>query len=713
MTLRSRGLRIAALLFLAASLLAPSGGTFAAPAGAVAAPADATGGLSREKIVRKAPPPSGIWQFRNTGSTPQAMTHIGCPQSTGPYKDDVRANQDQSCMPQDETSIAVNPRNSANLVGGANDYRLGWGTSGFYTSKDGGTTWKDGIIPFPTLPDGDNLDGGGDPAIAFDRQGYVYYADLNFNRTDDTNGVFVSRSLNGGDTWSRPCVPIDATPTNPNDNAAKCGGIGDPRTPGDGVVTFLYDNNTSADGSISFNDKEYIAVGPRPTGVAPKCFGAINHAVVPCRTGTVGVDRIYVTWTFFEYTFTPVGAFYRSSLIYMSYSDDRARSWSPPKPISGNAPFCMDYSAYGIRPGCSVNQFSVPTVHPTTGFLYVAFYNGNTPDENQYLVVRSLNGGQTFSQPAFVTPVYDRNYPTAGSDATYGENRPDCSQRGQSPGRQVLTNTCFRVTPAGNIVVDKRGGAYANDLYLVLSDNRSGTARKSNTDIYLFKSTNGGRNWTRATRVNNDPSVLTGSREDPNSTVRGNDQWFPWVDISPAGDLNVVFFDRRLDTTSTKIEWTRSRQYPGNYLTWLWGAQCRVGSPTSQQLPAAGPCVIDDTLQPQPTAPVNPGPGRVAGQGQTRFPFRNFAISDAPSNMDYAFRAGLFIGDYNNVAVRGNTAHALWTDARNGRSSRFQRGRNPACEQSDVYFDRYSAVSGVSDAVARSTDSRFLYWSCP
>jgi hypothetical protein len=112
--------------------------------------------------------------------------------------DDRRANQDYACFPQNETSISANPRNPRNLVGGANDYRLGWGTSGFYASTDGGKSWYDGVIPFPSLPSGDNLDGGGDPALVHDRDGVVYYADINFNRTDDTNGIWVSRSTNGG-----------------------------------------------------------------------------------------------------------------------------------------------------------------------------------------------------------------------------------------------------------------------------------------------------------------------------------------------------------------------------------------------------------------------------------------------------------------------------------------------------------------------------------
>ena len=81
------------------------------------------------------------------------------------HGDDTRANTEYSCFPQNETSIAVNPTSSRNIVSGANDYRLGWASSGFYASSDGGKHWYDGLIPFPSLPNGDNLDGGGDPAL--------------------------------------------------------------------------------------------------------------------------------------------------------------------------------------------------------------------------------------------------------------------------------------------------------------------------------------------------------------------------------------------------------------------------------------------------------------------------------------------------------------------------------------------------------------------
>src|SRR3954470_23343534 len=229
--------------------------------------------------------------------------------------DDSRTNQDYSCFPQDETAVHVNPTNPRNATAGANDYRLGWGTSGFYTTTDNGNHWYDGITPFPSLPNGDNLDGGGDPVIMHDRAGLTYYVQINFNRTDDTSGVWVNRSTNGGFTWSRPCVAIGTS-----DATAVCGGPGDPRQPGDGTVAFQQDNDAALNSSVPTYDKEWMTAGPRPAGVAPVCFAPVSHSPHACNSAVVGSDRLYVTYSLFSAT--------GSAQIYFKYSDDQARTWS-------------------------------------------------------------------------------------------------------------------------------------------------------------------------------------------------------------------------------------------------------------------------------------------------------------------------------------------------------------------------------------------------
>jgi hypothetical protein len=622
--------------------------------------------------------------------------------------DDIRVNQDYSCLPQDETSIDVSPATPRNIITGVNDYMNANQT--FWASTDNGEHWYGDMFPPVDVPARNNLEAS-DPAVVFDRAGVAYYAIIAIDRTEDTNGVFVARSTNGGFTWSKPCTATAIPGGGFGCGPLARGGRFDPRKPGDGVVTFSDDPDRQPNGNQPFNDKEYITAGPRPGGVSPVCFD-FNHAVQPCTEGTVGVDRLYVTWTVFTTTAT----------INMSYSDDQGRSWSPQKVINGSAPFCTG----GVGSNCDTNQFSVPTVSPATGALYVAFENYNTPDENEYLVVRSSDGGNTFAGPFFVTPVFDVNYPRSGAE------RPDCTARGQQGGRMVLDNICHRVNSGGAIVADRRGGEFADDLYLVMSDNRNGTRRHSNADIFLFVSKDGGSTWIGPTRVNDDTSTQPANRNCQRQgnpacpdTTTGNDQWFPWLDISEKGDLNVVFYDRRLDVDSVASEWPTSRSRPGNYLTWFWGAECTFKTTATvttgtTTIPAAAKACIAPTaaIIPQPPAPINPDSSPFPEQ--TVFPLDNFTISDVPSNMDYAFGGGVFIGDYNNVAVEGNKAYGYWTDARNGRSSRelspgafVPPGRNPICEQSDVFLDIWDASNPGKADSPKKTDELFLVAPCP
>src|SRR4029079_4470640 len=108
-------------------------------------------------------------------------------------------------------------------------------------------------------------------------------------------------------------------------------------------------------------------------------------------------------------------------------------------------------------------------------------------------------------------------------------------------------------------------------------------------------------------------------------------------------------------------------------------------------------------------------------------------VSDVGTNYDYSFRAGIFAGDYSGNTSgpivagpdtpggdNGCKAGASWTDARNGRGSgaptSSEPGRNPICEQSDVFFDRYSSSGGGKkhpEENGAKADSSFLVAPCP
>ena len=219
---------------------------------------------------------------------------------------DVLVNQDTAAASQNETAIAVDPNNPNRVVAAANDYvsrtwsctisgtpcsALGDGYSGTYYSNDGGAHWNGGpatdpqhlgtLIPGVTRLTGGQYDAGGDPALAFDSQGNVYYAGLGFNRTSAPNTVAVNKGTFDGSgtlTWGPP--------------------------------TFI--NQTTSPSTL--NDKEWIA--------------ADWHVSSSFR------DRVYVSWT--RYIFNAHNGAFVQSPIFFVYSTDGGQTFSTPTNISGN-----------------------------------------------------------------------------------------------------------------------------------------------------------------------------------------------------------------------------------------------------------------------------------------------------------------------------------------------------------------------------------------
>jgi hypothetical protein len=217
---------------------------------------------------------------------------------------DVTVNQDMAAAPQNETAIAVDPNDPNRIVAAANDYvsrtwtctvndtpcsALGDAYSGTYFSNDGGQTWcctatdpdhLGTLIPGVEHLTGGPYDAGGDPAVAWDSQGHVYYAGLGFDRTSAPNTVTVSRgTFSGGNlTWSSP--------------------------------TFI--NPTTSPAVL--NDKEWIAV---------------DHS-----SSSPFLDRVYVTWT--RYLFNAANGRYLQSPIFFASSSDGGVTFTAPKSIAGN-----------------------------------------------------------------------------------------------------------------------------------------------------------------------------------------------------------------------------------------------------------------------------------------------------------------------------------------------------------------------------------------
>ncbi len=246
----------------------------------------------------------------------------------------VTVNQDTAAAPQNETAIAVDPNNPNRIVAAANDYvtrtwnctisgtpcsALGDGYSGTYFSNDGGATWccasnlngstLGTLIPGVEHLAGGPYDAGGDPAVAFDSRGHVYYAGLGFDRTAPPNAVTVSKGTfdsQGQLTWGPP--------------------------------TFI--NQTTSPAIV--NDKEWIA--------------ADSNVSSPFR------DRVYVTWT--RFIFNPHNGRYVQSPIAVAYSTDGGRTFSDPHLIVGNVLYGQG-SRPVVGPDGTVYVFWDGSVRPT------------------------------------------------------------------------------------------------------------------------------------------------------------------------------------------------------------------------------------------------------------------------------------------------------------------------------------------------------------
>jgi BNR repeat-like domain len=115
-----------------------------------------------------------------------------------------------------EPFVAVNPANSSNIIGVFQQDR--WNNGGAHgiiaaVSHDGGATWTRTFPHFSTCAggtaaNGGNYDRSSDPWITFAPNGDAYFISLSASADLLTSAVLVSKSTNGGDTWSEPATLI-------------------------------------------------------------------------------------------------------------------------------------------------------------------------------------------------------------------------------------------------------------------------------------------------------------------------------------------------------------------------------------------------------------------------------------------------------------------------------------------------------------------------
>jgi hypothetical protein len=333
---------------------------------------------------------------------------------------------------QVEPSIAVNPRNPMELIAGTvlNDY---------YTSTDGGKTWKAMVL---TSPHGVN----GDPVLLIDKNGYYYYFHLSnpkdgkwldrivCQRTDniqapmktvghtkvngkvhdkhwatiddntntihlawtqfdgyksknpaDSSVIVYSNSKDFGETWSEP-IRISKRAGNCLDDSGTIEGVSICMGLfGEVYVAYSLNEkiymNVSADGGLTWlaDDRE---IADQPGGwdfEIPGIYRMNGFANLQVdQSGSPYRGRMYLSWS-------DQRNGKKNTDVWLIYSDDQGQTWSPIKKVNND---------FGSR-----HQFmNTMRLDPSSGTIAALFYDrrNHVDIATDVYLAYSQDGGETF-----------------------------------------------------------------------------------------------------------------------------------------------------------------------------------------------------------------------------------------------------------------------------------------------------------------------------
>jgi len=327
-------------------------------------------------------------------------------------------NVSRDTTAQNETPIAVNPRNQSNLITGNNDWNYNGGC-GVNASFDGGKSWTptlpNGFIPGitrytndPAVPGTGAYDFGGDPAVAFGPDGTAYFACFGYQAASPHGVVLLlSRSRDGGRTWlsGGPGQALTLVTAFQGNGKAR-GSTG--QFPDHDAI------HVAADGTIYLTWAQFNGNGSHsPVYIAASIDGGHSFGKpVAVTSGSVRNDqdqRVVTDSHGVAYlTFDNSVQGGKGTAMYVSTSTDRGASWSAPillgtfqNPVCVFPPYCFNISGGQFRgPG----SYPAPAIDPTHNRLYVAYTDiiGGTA---QVLVTHAALADLThWSTPQIVAP---------------------------------------------------------------------------------------------------------------------------------------------------------------------------------------------------------------------------------------------------------------------------------------------------------------------
>ena len=318
---------------------------------------------------------------------------------------------------------------------------------------------------------------------------------IDINNTDNmvvgANGFYFYTSDDAGDTWTL------------GELESSLGVSGDPCIISGNSGEFYYFHLSNSfldqivcqkmeDFSGNWNNGSGTGINPNPGGGGYPRGQDKEWADIDRNNG-----NIYLAWTEFDNLPCVLGQGMCSDLdssnIVFSSSTDNGESWNTPIRINKEAGLPTDMND-------NTAELAMPCVAPN-GDVYVIWANGET--------------------------IYFDKSTDAG--ITWLENDIEAASLVGGWNFESSISGLNRCNAHPTIVCDKSGGANHGTIYISWCDQRNGA---DDTDVWLTKSTDGGNNWTPATRINNDAT--------------GKQQFLSWMTIDQTtGVLYFVFYDRR------------------------------------------------------------------------------------------------------------------------------------------------------------------------
>jgi len=338
---------------------------------------------------------------------------------------------------------------------------------------------------------------------------------VGYNDSQGTNFSGFSQSQNDGLTWTDG----GSIPNNPNERNS-----GDPAVKADSNCRFYYatlirnagPNNIFFDAddlrrigvaisnnqgvtfggpvivessNTDFLDKEYIGVGPNPAG---------------------GQDIVHITYSRFVGGGPGGGGATAVEMVY-ERSLDGGATWQ---------------NQFTFNPGGSA-QGTIPVADPNTGTVYV-FYKGSIDNDGNV----DTNVMRCWSNTSAGATGMWTSCTDVGIINLIG-NRQDCDLNvftGPGGLERRTWNGNNRATHFPTAAVSPNGDVY-------VSWNQSPVPNGGTTDIVFFSSSDGGTNW------NARPSPQDAAFND------NTDQFEPWMDVTPNGEIKIIWYDRRNDVS--------------------------------------------------------------------------------------------------------------------------------------------------------------------